>query len=656
MREGFWCLRRLRADSSRTEWSGEEPRDLIKAVTAGYRQTRDLDPVEKSSEVARRHWGEETTHSTVTTALASAYLRPNGESQVLLWGQEGAGELLPIPSVAEHRKNQLPLTPRCRQVVLFSSTAIALYGYDQGMMSLINTNYSYLSTMGIAEESPQVGVIVSVYYLGCAIGAVVFSFLADEYGRKKSLFGCLATASLGNLIMFVSGLGYSNGALAVMYVGRVVMGLGVGGVDAVVPVYSSELASDDARGKALAQEFQSNIFGLNMAFAINLAVTVHLGKSNEWAWRIPIIAMQVYPWGLLAIYSSLPESPRWYLQHDKHDKAEHSLKAIMGEEDGKKKLEELQESTKKEGDKVGYGDMFNPTHLMFHPTMVTIMGQVNQALTGYGAVSVYGPQIFELLGYGTRKAEYLTQANYISYFFLMTFAWLLVDAVGRRAVLLWGSGALTICFTLLTLFGGLSMNADQLGLTREGVAIPGIVSLFVATGAFGIGWLATIWLIPTEIFPTTARAQGTAVSVIIWGLANFAVTLLTPILFNSLKYWLFLVFAATNLFAGAWTYLYQPESGGRSFEENQEFFEAAKEEGTWNVNKVLKGEFKWVRAGRLTAPMDRVLVLTESRCRTRSLMAQMASRSLYYGGCRTSYSLEEARRHALHSLNDRYPD
>ena len=51
------------------------------------------------------------------------------------------------------------------QVVLFSSTAIALYGYDQGMMSLINTNYNYLATMGIASDSPIVGVVVGIYYL-----------------------------------------------------------------------------------------------------------------------------------------------------------------------------------------------------------------------------------------------------------------------------------------------------------------------------------------------------------------------------------------------------------------------------------------------------------------------------------------------------------
>lgn len=174
----------------------------------------------------------------------------------------------------------------------------------------------------------------------------------------------------------------------------------------------------------------------------------------------------------------------------------------------------------------------------------------------------------------------------------MTFAWLLVDAVGRRTVLLGGSIVLTAGFFLLTLFAGLSMHRKDLGVSVEAFAIPGIVTLYLATGAFGIGWLATIWLIPTEIYPTQARAQGTAISVIIWGLANFAVTLMTPILFNNLKYWLFLVFAITNTFAGVWTYLYCPESGGRSFEENQEFFESAREEGSWRVSKVHKGEFR----------------------------------------------------------------
>ena len=50
-----------------------------------------------------------------------------------------------------------------------------MHRYDQGMMSLINTNYHYLGTMGIAEDDPLVGVIVAVYYLGCAIGMFTLS-------------------------------------------------------------------------------------------------------------------------------------------------------------------------------------------------------------------------------------------------------------------------------------------------------------------------------------------------------------------------------------------------------------------------------------------------------------------------------------------------
>ena len=132
-----------------------------------------------------------------------------------------------------------------------------------------------------------------------------------------------------------------------------------------------------------------------------------------------------------------------------------------------------------------------------------------------------------------------------------------------------------------------------------------------------------VFLIPTEIYPTTARASGTAVSVIIWGLANFTITLITPILFNNLNYWLFLVFAASNAFAGWFTWIYQPETGmsiklqplaaselgivsapkgasfltctlgARSFEENQRFFTEAKEKGDWRVSKISGGEFNY---------------------------------------------------------------
>ena len=324
--------------------------------------------------------------------------------------------------------------------------------------------------------------------------------------------------------------------------------------------------------------------------------------------------MQVYPVLLLAFIYRLPETPRWFVFHERKDDAKAALVDIYGEEEAEGKLDELVKASKEESaSSVGYSDMIFPSGNSFHPTIVTVMGQINQALTGYGAVSVYGPQIFQLLGFGVSDAEYLTQGNYISYFFLMTLAWLLIDRVGRRILMIAGAGALTICFLILTVFGGLASNSEKLGIPNLAVSVPGSIALYVATGMFGIGWLSEVWLIPTEIFPSTSRAQGAAISVVIWGLANFAVTLLTPIGFNNLKYWLFLVFAVTNLFAMWWTWVgqptkcctfvltsaqvYSPETGGRSFEENQRFFDDAKEHGTWSVRKINKGEFKHMPQG-----------------------------------------------------------
>jgi hypothetical protein len=106
--------------------------------------------------------------------------------------------------------------------------------------------------------------------------------------------------------------------------------------------------------------------------------------------------MQVYPVLLMALVERLPESPRWFIFNDRRDDAKSALEDIYGE-DAKDRFDELVEQHEAEKEEVvGYLDMVNPYHPQFHPTMVTIMCQINQALTGYGAVSVYGPQIFEV--------------------------------------------------------------------------------------------------------------------------------------------------------------------------------------------------------------------------------------------------------------------
>ena len=123
----------------------------------------------------------------------------------------------------------------------------------------------------------------------------------------------------------------------------------------------------------------------------------------------------------------------------------------------------------------------------------SLCSQVNQGLTGYGCVSVYGPQIFQLLGFDVETSEDITLGNYLFYFFMMTFAWMLIDKVGRRTLMIWGSVVLASSFGLLTIFGGIIMS-DSLHVKVLPVGITGSAILFIATAAFGIGWLPQPWV------------------------------------------------------------------------------------------------------------------------------------------------------------------
>jgi sugar porter (SP) family MFS transporter len=427
------------------------------------------------------------------------------------------------------------------------------------MMNMINTNRSYLQTMELDAKSPIVGLIVSVYYIGCAIGAAAASQYANTWGRKPSILGCVLIASVGNLLMFTCGLGYVNGTLLVMLLGRCIMGFGVGGVSSVAPVYASELAPDSKDGKTVTQRLQMNTLGLNVAFAVNLVTTHELGKDSQWAWRVPIIIMLFFPLILFFTLSNLPETPYWLMSLNKPDDAHKALTAVHGPADAQAHLERVIATQIRDLETpVRFADLLLPRGLQFHPTIVSSMAQINQALTGYAAVAVYGPQMFQLLGLAPKKSEFVTQADFVLFFASMTLAWLLVDRIGRRSLMVWGAAGLTISYAALTGLGRVAsdtIHTPQIQMANVPIAVSGVVVLFLATSILGIGWLATAWLIPTEVYPSAARVQGTAISVVVWGLANFGVTFLVPILFNNLQYGLFAIFAASNAFAGLWTWV-----------------------------------------------------------------------------------------------------
>ena len=135
------------------------------------------------------------------------------------------------------------------------------------MMSGVNNAPDYYNLMGFGYQDPETGAvvvtnailqggIVSVYYLGTLVGALLGGKVADRYGRIKGI-------ALGALWAVVgASLQASAQSHEWMICARVVNGIGTGILNAIVPVYATETADYTSRGQFVSIEFTLNIFGV----------------------------------------------------------------------------------------------------------------------------------------------------------------------------------------------------------------------------------------------------------------------------------------------------------------------------------------------------------------------------------------------------------
>lgn len=121
-----------------------------------------------------------------------------------------------------------------------AGTCIIFFGYDASVMSQVNTNPNYLRLMGADSGSNRdaaaVGGIVSIWFGGFALGALMVGAYADKIGRLKTIeLGCV-WGILG------AALQASAQNITWMMFARVIGGIGCGHLNTVVPIWTSELA------------------------------------------------------------------------------------------------------------------------------------------------------------------------------------------------------------------------------------------------------------------------------------------------------------------------------------------------------------------------------------------------------------------------------
>lgn len=191
------------------------------------------------------------------------------------------------------------------------------------------------------------------------------------------------------------------------------------------------------------------------------------------------------------------------------------------------------------------------------PLTISIAVQFFQQFTGINVIMLYSPVLFEALGSKTHASLYssmiIAGVNLVGTIVSMV----LVDRVGRRALLLEASVQMFVALSLtgITLKG---TGGCQSLAASQTILVPLLVCVFVI--AFAWSWGPVAWLISTEIFPLASRSEGQSVSVFFNMLFTFLIAHTAVTMLCHMKLAIFFFFAGWSVVMGALTYLFLPET------------------------------------------------------------------------------------------------
>jgi MFS transporter, SP family, galactose:H+ symporter len=421
-----------------------------------------------------------------------------------------------------------------------------LFGYDTGVISgallFIKEDFG----LSAFEQSS----VVSVLLLGAIVGALFTGRVADGIGRKKTL------AVLG--VVFTVGIALaavSNG-YALLLVGRIVMGLGVGGVSAIVPAYLSEMAPAQVRGRMLTLNQLLITIGLLAAYIVNVVFSGSGDwRAMFWVGAVPSIALVV-----AAI--RLPESPAWLINTGRTDEARAMLSSVAGDTGADQVIERYrrEEAERREQRKSDRGEGRGGFGALLAPRLraALVVGLTLAALQQFGGINTiiyYAPTIMQETGLSASNSIVYSVAIGVINLAMTIVSLRLVDRVGRRPLLVTSLAGMSVSVALL----GLSFVADLSSVIT-------LVFMLLYIISFAIGMGPVFWVLLGEVFPSHVRADGTSAGSTTNWLANFAVSLAFLPLVDAIgqgeTFWIFAVICALGVL---FVLRYVPETRDRDY-------------------------------------------------------------------------------------------
>lgn len=201
--------------------------------------------------------------------------------------------------------------------------------------------------------------------------------------------------------------------------------------------------------------------------------------------------------------------------------------------------------------------------------------------TGIAAIVVYSGTLFRNAGFDELKSAWLSPLSLTVGILGTGINAVLVDRIGRRKTIFWGSATLCV---ILFLIGGLQRAALDNPGSAQDLNLGGACLVFVYVLVFSASWLMVPFIYPTEIFPTWLRAKGNAFGVAGWAIGYGGGGLLVPIMLAHIGEKTFYVFGAAMISYIPLTYMFVPETAGRTLEQI-DFLFASKSPFTWDEEK-----------------------------------------------------------------------
>jgi sugar porter (SP) family MFS transporter len=340
---------------------------------------------------------------------------------------------------------------------------------------------------------------------------------------------------------------------------RLLLGLSVGTASFVAPLYISEVSPPRVRGGLVSFNQLAITSGILLAYIVNFSFQ---GFPDEWRWMLGVAAL---PGAALAIgMLTVPRTPRWLVMNHQEKRAREVLEELRegdGEADVDGELEDIEKANENERN----------THLSelvsdkLRPLLlVGLVLAIAQQFVGVNTVIYYAPTILANTGLGNSAALAQTVAVGVTNVVFTIVAVLLLDRLGRRALLLTGTAGLLVALVIL----GIYFSSSTLQSDYGWVALAGLL-IFIAAFAIGLG--PVFWLLISEIFPVGARSKAMAVCTVAnWG-ANFLVAQtflsLSKAITQQGVFFLYAVLAVLSLTFFAFRV---PETKARQLEEIQE--------------------------------------------------------------------------------------